>query len=139
MKRILLAAVLIFVSWALVDTLVHRFALQTLYAASPDLWRPLDEMNPWLINIASAGLVAVFVVVYGWLVRPKSLFAGLCFGGILGIGFGVASGLGTYIHSPIPLSLALAWTALGAAKGIIAGAILGTLIENEERSVVPAA
>jgi hypothetical protein len=139
MKRILFAAALIFVSWAAVDTLVHRFVLQDFYTASPALWRPMEEMNPWLINIASTVLVAVFVVAYARLVRPKSLSAGLCYGSILGMGFGVASGLGTYIHSPIPISLALAWTALGAGKGIVAGAILGVFVDEGERGVAPAA
>jgi hypothetical protein len=126
-KRIVLAAVLILTSWTLVDALVHRFFLEALYATSPTLWRPSSEINAWLVTIVSIGLVAVFVVAYSWLVRPKTLLNGLFFGSILGIGFGVASGFGTYIHSPIPLSLAWAWVVLGTCKGVIAGAILGFL------------
>jgi len=135
----LLAAVLIFTSWTLVDTFAHRFVLQRLYAASPTIWRPSDELNPWLITGVSMALVAVFVVVYGWFIRPKSLVAGLRFGVVLGVGFGVASGFGSYIHSPIPLSLAWAWTVLGTGKGVIAGVLLGALIAKGEGSVVPAA
>ena len=135
LKRILLAAVLVFGSWAVVDTLAHRLFLQDFYTASSALWRPLDSLNTWLINAVSIALVAVFVVAYTWLVRPKSLFAGACFGGILGIGFGMASGLGMYIHSPIPLSLALAWTALGTGKGIVAGLILGLVIRERNEAL----
>jgi hypothetical protein len=48
---------------------------------------------------------------------------------MLGLALGTASGLGTYIHSPIPAALAGGWFALGLLKGILAGVVLGMVVE----------
>src|SRR5574341_171315 len=125
MKRAVLSSVAIVVAWMLIDTLAHRMLLQSLYAENPNLWRPFAEMNTALIAVATFILVAVFVVGYWALIFPKSLKSGLYFGGLLGLALGTASGLGTYIHSPIPPALAWSWWVLGIVKGLVAGAILG--------------
>lgn len=128
MKRAVLSSVAIVVVWTLIDALAHRMLLQSLYGENPNLWRPFAEMNTVLIAIATFILVAVFVVGYRALVSPKSLKSGLYFGGLLGLALGTASGLGTYIHSPIPPTLAWGWLVLGVVKGLVAGGILGAAI-----------
>jgi hypothetical protein len=42
----------------------------------------------------------------------------------------VASGFGTYIHMPIPLSLAWGWLIGGWLKALVAGGIVGGLIKE---------
>jgi hypothetical protein len=130
MKRLLLAGIAVLVTWMLLDTLAHRLLLEPLYASSPSLWRPLSEMNPVLIGAVTVLLIAVFLAAYQVLVRPKSLATGLCFGGLLGVALGASAGFGTYIHSPIPLTLAWGWFGLGTVKGVVAGILLGALIQE---------
>jgi hypothetical protein len=122
--RSVLSAVAILAAWTLIDAVSHRMLLQPLYALNPSVWRPFTEMSIPLIVVATLILVLVFVILYKALVRPKS-FTGLYAGGLLGLALGTASGLGTYIHSPIPVALAWAWWILGIVKGLVAGAILG--------------
>ena len=99
MKRLVLAGFVGFVSWALLDALAHRLLLQSLYETTPDLWRPFNEMSIALVNGVTLILVLVFVTAYKALVRPQSLFAGLCLGGLLGVGLGVSSGATEHIGS----------------------------------------
>jgi membrane-bound metal-dependent hydrolase YbcI (DUF457 family) len=134
MKRLLLAGIAVLVTWMLLDTVAHRLLLQPLYESSPRIWRPLSEMNPGLIGAVTVLLIAIFLAAYKVLVRPKSLAAGLCFGGLLGVALGASAGFGTYIHSPIPLTLAWGWFGLGTVKGCVAGVILDALIKEENHA-----
>ncbi|HEU4325978.1 MAG TPA: hypothetical protein VFS21_22760 [Roseiflexaceae bacterium] len=123
-----LSGLAILVAWTIVDVLMHRLLLRPVYEQSSSLWRPFDQMNVALIYVATFSLIGAFVVTYGLLINPKSLGAGVGFGALLGLALGVASGLGTYIHMPIPRALAWSWFFGGWLKGVVAGAILGLLI-----------
>jgi hypothetical protein len=114
--------------WTLIDVLAHRLFLAPIYASTPHLWRPFDQMNVALIYTVTFGLIAIFVAAYRLLVRPKSLRAGLLLGWFLGLALGTSVGFGTYIHAPIPLALAWGWFIAGSIKGVAAGAILGALV-----------
>jgi hypothetical protein len=126
--RLFLSALAILITWTIFDVLMHRLLLRPVYEQAAGLWRPFDQMNVGLIYLATFGLIATFVVTYWLLINPKSLGAGVGFGGLLGLALGIAAGLGTYIHMPIPETLAWGWFVGGWLKGIAAGAILGALI-----------
>lgn len=128
MKRSLLASLAILVAWMLVDVLMHRLLLVSIYEASANLWRPFDQMNVALIYAVTFALIGVFVGTYKLLVRPKSLRAGLGLGAFVGLALGMSVGFGTFIHMPIPLPLAWGWFVGGWLKGLIAGAIVGAAI-----------
>jgi hypothetical protein len=127
-KRIPFACLSILMVWTLIDVLAHRLFLAPVYASTPHLWRPFDQMNVALIYSVTFGLIAIFVAAYQLLVRPKSLRAGLLLGLFLGLALGASVGFGTYIHAPIPLALAWGWFIAGSIKGVAAGAILGALV-----------
>jgi hypothetical protein len=73
-------------------------------------------------------LIAIFVVTYLLLVRPKPLSAGLEFGLFMGLAIGISPGFGAYIHMPIPRALARKWFVAGCLKGLEEGAINRLLI-----------
>jgi hypothetical protein len=85
-------------------------------------------MNVALIYTVTLALIGIFVGAYALLVRPKSLGAGLALGAFVGVALGISSGFGTFIHMPIPLSLAWGWFIAGSLKGVVAGGIVGTVI-----------
>jgi hypothetical protein len=126
--QLLLSGLAILLTWTVFDILMHRLLLHPLYAQNPNLWRPLAQLNVVLIYVVTFVLIAIFVITYWLLIRPKSLGTGVGFGAMLGLALGIAAGLGTYIHMPIPRALAWGWLIGGWLKGIAAGAILGALI-----------
>jgi hypothetical protein len=128
MKRSLTAALGILVAWMLVDLITHRVFLAPIYEATASLWRPFDQMNVVLIYTVTVALIGIVIGTYSLLVRPKSLGAGLALGAFLGLALGVSSGFGTFVHMPIPLSLAWGWFVAGLLKGLVAGGIAGAVI-----------
>jgi hypothetical protein len=128
--RPLMAALAILVAWTLLDVLLHRLLLAPVYDAGPGLWRPFDQVNVALIYAVTFVLIGVLVGTYQFLVRPKSLRAGLSLGAFIGLALGVSAGFGTFIHMPIPLALAWGWLIGGWLKGLAAGAIVGAVIVN---------
>ena len=128
LKSIFLSAIAIFIAWMVLDLLMHRYLLASLYEQNAGLWRPFDQVNVVLIYFVTFTLIAIFIAVYALLVSPKSLTAGVEFGLFLGLALGISSGLGTYIHMPIPRALAWGWFVAGCLKGAAAGAIMGVLI-----------
>jgi len=135
-KRFALPSLAILAAWMLIDALVHRLLFRSLYALSPGVWRPVGEINSLLAVLASLGLLVVLLLLFEILVRPRSLSTGLLLGGLFGAALAIASGLGTYIHSPIPVALAVAWSALAICKGLVAGAILGAFTRRAESASV---
>jgi hypothetical protein len=125
-----LSALAILFTWTLFDILMHRLLLRPLYEQHTGLWRPFAEMNVVLIYTATFTLIAVFVLTYWLLISPKSFSSGVGFGTLFGVALGTASGLGTYIHMPIPRALAWGWLIGGCLRGVLAGAILGALITS---------
>lgn len=127
---LLLSSLAILMAWTVLDVLLHRLALRSLYAQDPQLWRAFDRLNVALIYLVTGILIASYVLTYWLLIRPKSLTAGIGFGSLLGLTLGLAVAGGTYIHMPIPRALAWGWLVGGCLKGIAAGAILGALIHE---------
>jgi hypothetical protein len=123
-----LAGLAILLAWTVFDAILHRLALRPRYERDPSLWRSFDHLNVALIYVATGTLIATFVLTYWLFIRPKSFAAGAGFGALLGLALGMASGVGTYIHMPIPGALAWGWLTAGWLKGVIAGVILGVLI-----------
>jgi hypothetical protein len=133
-KRTLLASFLILVVWILADMLLHNHFLAPLYQQNTSLWRPLNQMNVTLVFAVRLVLLGTFVATYAWLVRPRTLGTGMAFGALTGLALGVSVGLGTYIHSPIPLTMAWAWFFVAIAKSVAAGLIVGVLLRQKPRN-----
>ena len=127
--RIIWAGLAIFIAWSILDFFLHRLLLRSAYEATAHLWRPTNEMNLPLIYFVVAVLIVCFALIYGLLVEEKSLASGIRFGALFGLAIGVSVGFGTYIHMPIPLTLAWGWFLGGWIKAIAAGAIVGALVK----------
>jgi len=130
LKRLLLSGLAILFAWTVIDVLLHRLLLRSMYDENISLWRPFDQLNVVLIYIVTFTLIATFVATYWLLVRPKSLGKGLLLGAFVGLTLGIAVGFGTYIHMPIPLVLAWGWFIGAWLKGAAAGGIVGALIRE---------
>jgi hypothetical protein len=130
LKRTLLSGLAILIVWTVLDLVLHRFFLAPLYEMNATLWRPFNQMNVVLVYLVTFALIGIFVATYLLLVRPKSLRAGVAFGAFIGLALGISAGFGTYIHMPIPLTLAWGWFIGGWLKGVAAGAVVGRIFAD---------
>jgi hypothetical protein len=129
-KRTVWAVVAVFLVWSLLDFILHGLLLRSIYEATPNLWRPVNQMNMPLMYFVTLVFTACFVLIYRLLVGQKSLASGILFGALLGLATGTSMGFGSYSYMPIPLTLAWSWFFGSWIEAIAAGAIVGAIIKS---------
>ncbi len=131
-KRIVLAVVLVFVAWEILDYVIHQVILSSAYEQTANLWRSPEEMNMVLLIIVALVVSFFFVYIYARLVSPKTVTNGLLYGLLFGCAFGISMAYGTYAVMPIPYSMALVWFLGTLVEMVIGGAIAGLIIKEEK-------
>jgi len=129
-KQNLLATVVVFIAWTIIDFLTHGRLLMEAYEATAHLWRSEQDMNPALMSGVTLIYSFCFVALYQYFVNPKSLSTGLKFGALFGLAAGVVGGIGSYVYLPISLQLAGSWLAISLVELTAAGAIVGYLVKG---------
>jgi hypothetical protein len=131
-KRPLIAVVVIFMAWSVLDFVIHGLLLQETYAATASLWRPMEEMNMTLMYIVTLAYTVCFVAIYDVLVSEKSIATGIKYGTLFGLAAGISMGFGSYTFMPITWSLALSWFTGTLVEAIVAGALVGAIIKQTD-------
>ena len=129
-RKVLLAAVAVFVAWEALDFVIHQLILGPTYATLPQLWRPQGEMKLGVMFLVVFIAALAFAALYAYFVRPKSVAAAVRFGLVWGIGAGVAMGYGSYAVMPLPYSMALTWFLGTVVEGCVAGALVGIIVKE---------
>jgi hypothetical protein len=130
MKRVLVAVIVIFVVWSVMDFVIHGVILRASYAATPSLWRPMSEMKTSVLYLSVFIAALTFAVIYSRLVSRKGILSGLQYGFLFGLGTGVSMGYGSYSVMPIPYHMALIWFLGTLVEATIGGVILGAVIRE---------
>ena len=130
LKRIILAILAIFVTWSVIDFIMHGLILSTAYHATAQLWRPMDEMNMGLIYLTVLVFSAVFVCIYALFFGKKGSWRAMIYGLLLGIGVGISFAYGTYAVMPIPYYMALTWFVGTIVETTLGGLLLGLIIRK---------
>ena len=129
MKKIIIAVVAVFVAWSILDFLIHGVLLQSAYAATQQLWRPMNEMKMNVMHIAVLIASFAFVWIYARYIGNKTIATGLMYGLWYGLGAGVSMGYGTYSVMPIPYTMAITWFLGSILEGAAAGLIVAGIIK----------
>jgi hypothetical protein len=132
LKQTLWAVIAVFISWSILDFLIHGLMLKSSYQATAELWRAEDEMKMALMSVVTLIYSICFVSVYRYLINPKSLLTGIKFGVIFGFAAAVTMGFGSYSYMPIPLELAFSWFFASLVELIVAGGIVGFMIKTPQ-------
>ncbi len=130
MKRMILGVMAVFFTWAVMDFVIHGVILASSYAATPALWRPMNEMKTTLLYLSVLVAVLCFVLIYAVFVTRKSVSAGFRYGLLFGVGVGTSMGYGSYAVMPIPYHMALTWFLGVAIEGAVGGLILGVIVRD---------
>lgn len=130
MKKTLIATVVVFLVWDVLDFLMHGMVLHDAYASSPALWRPQAEMKMSLLYLTVLAKALCFCTIYAKWIQPRSVQTGLLFGLWFGVAMGIGMGYGTYSVQPIPGGMALTWFLGTAVEGAVAGWLAALLIRE---------
>ncbi len=130
MKKFLIAVVAVFICWSVMDFIIHNILLGSTYAATAEMWRPMEEMKMGLMYFVTLVVAAVFVRIYSGFFADKTLKSGLLYGALWGVGMGMSMGYGSYAYLPIPYVLAISWFTGTVVEGLAAGAIIGWIFKE---------
>lgn len=130
MKKYLLASLAVFITWAILDFIIHGVILGGVYEATASLWRPMEEMNMGLMYLVTALVALAFTAIYVYQVKGNSASEGAKYGLLFGLATGISMGFGSYLYMPIPYSLAWGWFLGTVVEAVAAGAVAGALAKR---------
>lgn len=133
-KRLILAALAVFVAWTALDFLIHGIILRADYEATAELWRPQQEMKTALMHIAGLIFALAFTCIYAWFIGEKNLGTALAYGLVFGVGAGISMGYGTYSVMPVPYKMALVWFLGTLVKTAVGGLLVGLILTRKPAS-----
>lgn len=128
MKKLLLAILAVFISWQILDYIIHGVILMSSYEETSALWRPMEEMKMPLMWIVSIIFAASFCYIYYAYIGSKSLNTALKYSLVFGIGVGISFGYGSYCVMPISYWMAFTWFIGTIVETVVAGLLLGLII-----------
>jgi hypothetical protein len=129
-KRLLIATLLVFSVWEVLDLVLHGLLLAPLYAATAQLWRPMDEIKQGLMVVVTLIAAFTFTYIYFRFIGNKCAGTGWRYGLWFGIGAGISMGYGTYSVMPIPYFMALGWFLGTLVQTLAGGWIIGLIIRE---------
>ena len=128
-KKLSLSTVAVFISWSVLDFIMHGVLLTSTYQ-SPEyaaIWRPEAEMMGGVIMIVTLLTALAFAYLYIGFVSERNLLNSLKFGLVFGAALGFGFGFATFATQPIPYYLAQVWFWGTVIEGGVGGAILGLI------------
>lgn len=132
-KKFIIATVVVFVAWQILDYLIHGVFLMSAYGASQELWRPMEEMKMGMMFAVTFVVAACFCWIYTTFINPKSMLVGIRYGALYGLAGGISMGFGSYSYMPILPKIALTWFVGTIIEFLVAGIIVGALIKEETK------
>ncbi len=130
MKRFLLAVLAVFLTWYLLDVLIHGLILKGAYEATSELWRTMEEMKFNLLRFVVLIKSIVFVSIYTRFFAKKGVGTALLYGLLFGIGIGIPMGYGSFAVMPIPYKMAFVWFHGTLVETILGGLLMGLIIKK---------
>lgn len=130
LKKVFLATLAVFVSWEILDFVIHGVILQSAYASQPEIWRSQEEMKMGLMVVVVLISALCFAYLYAAFVAKKSMATALKFSLIYGIAVGIGFGYGSYAVLPVPYSMALTWFLGTIVEALIGGVWLGLIVKE---------
>jgi hypothetical protein len=130
LRKSVIATVIIFIIWAIIDFIVHGFILTGAYSETSQLWRPMEQMSPWLIYLVSIVSACVFTLIYALLIKEKGIPVAIEYGALFGLGAGFSMGYGSYAAMPITAFIAHIWFFSTFIKMVLAGFIVGAIVKE---------
>jgi len=130
MKKTALAVIGVVVAWSVMDFVIHGMILESSYASTAALWRPMGEMKMSLMHFTVIISAITFVLIYSLFFSRKGILTGLKYGLLFGISTGLPMGYGTYSVMPIPYFMAFTWCFGSIIEAIVGGLIVGSIIKE---------
>lgn len=131
-KRFLLAALAVFVTFQVLDFLIHGLYLAPTYEALASIWRPDMMELMWVMYCTGAVLALLFVYIFVKGYQGKGIMEGVRYGLVIGLLMTVVGGLNQFVIYPVPLDLVIKWIVYGLAEFIVAGVVTALIYKPKQ-------
>jgi tryptophan-rich sensory protein len=133
-KRYIGASITVFVSFQVLDFIIHGIILAPTYEALKDVWRQDMMSKMWIMYITSLVLSFLFAYVFTKGYEGKGIAEGIRYGIIIGLLMNVVGMFNQYVVYPIPFSLALKWFIFGTIEFVACGIVASLIYKPKTTS-----
>ena len=131
-KKLLIAAVVVYIVGAVLGILIHGVLLSETYMSMADVWRPDMERLMWIQWVTGAFFCFFFVFVFAKGYENKGIMEGLRYGVVIWAFFAIPSIYGQYMVYPLTYGLVLIWLVSELISLLIYGAIVAAIYKPLE-------
>ncbi len=130
-KRFIIAAVAVFISFQIMDYIIHGVILMETYDSLEGVWREDMDSFMWIMMVTSAVFAFLFAFIFTRGYQGKGIGEGIRYGLIIGLLMMVVGMFNQYAVYPLPLSLVIQWFIYGIIEYIVGGVILALIYREE--------
>ena len=120
-KRFLLAVLVFFIVFQLIDFVTHSIILSDTYETLQHLWRTDMTNYMWVYYVSSVVLSFLFVYIFTRGYQGRGWMEGLRYGILIGLLMQGVGMLNQYFVYPIPTGLLVQWIIYGLVNYMICG------------------
>ena len=129
-KKIILSVAAVFVAWSALGFVLHNMILGSMYQATPNLWRPMEEMQMGLMYLVTLISAFVFVFIYARFFAVKESKQVSCMACCSGLAPGFPWATEALSVMPLPCLMAHAWFLGSLVEATVAGLLVGLIIKS---------
>ncbi|MBN1820483.1 MAG: hypothetical protein JW833_07195 [Prolixibacteraceae bacterium] len=129
-KRFLLASLAVYITFLILDFLIHNVALASAYEENASLWRSDMSQIMWLMYLVGIAMALLFVYIFIKGYQGKGISEGIRYGLLIGLLISVIGILNQYIIYPLPFGLVAIWMVTGLIEFIIAGIVVSLVYKK---------
>lgn len=125
-KRFILAGVAFYITFEILNFIIHTFLLSQSYESLSSLWRPDMMSKMWIMSISTLAFSFLFVYIFsrGF---GQGIIAGVKFGLLIGLFVYCFSAVNQYVVYPIPANLVIQWCLYGLVQYTLCGIVVAVI------------
>lgn len=135
-KKLLLAALVVFILFQVTDFIIHVKMLEGIYQPLRDegVFRSLDDMNSYMWVMFLMGIIFSFFFTYIFAMghQNKGCLEGLRYGIIIGFFVFFVNSYSSFVIYPFPYKLVWYWIISGFIQTILAGIACSLIYKPKE-------
>lgn len=132
MKKFLLTSLAVFVTYQILEFVIHNIVLSSDYEGLMSVWRP-DMMDKiWIMYVTGAIFSLLFVYIFTKGQEGKGVMEGVKYGFIIGLLVSFVGAFNQYMVYPITYALTWKWTIYGLIELMILGAVTALIYKPEK-------
>ena len=131
-KKFLLASLAVFITLLILEFVIHKFLLVTVYESVQEVLRPDMKDKMWIMYLTGIIFSLLFVYIFSKGYEGKGIIEGAKYGLIIGLVVHLVGSYNQYVVYPLPYSLVLKWFIYGTIEMIVAGIVLAFVYKPKE-------